>query len=139
MSDNLTNEQIRQLYMETLKSKEKIYNYTYNNIESNVKLSDLADFILKIRTTLNIPSYVDDEKLLMGFLPQFYEIFEAEGDKVFNYHCLKYLKDSIPKKVESNIVEPININEIKITRFESSDVQRHPLVTKIIDAYKKNQ
>jgi len=114
MSANLSNEQIRQLYMETLKSKEKIYNYTYNNIESNVKLSDLADFILKIRTTLNIPSYVDDEKLLMGFLPQFYEIFEAEGDKVFNYHCLKYLKDNIPKKVESNIVEPININEIKI-------------------------
>ena len=114
MSDNLTNEQIRQLYMETLKNKEKIYNYTYNNIEKNVKLSDLAEFILKIRKTLNIPSYVDDEKLLMGFLPQFYEIFEAEGDKVFNYHCLKYLKDKIPKKVESNIVEPIQINEIKI-------------------------
>ena len=86
MSENLSNEQIRQIYMETLKSKEKIYNYTYNNIESNVKLSDLADFILKIRTTLNIPSYVDDEKLLMGFLPQFYEIFEAEGDKIGRAH-----------------------------------------------------
>ncbi len=32
-----------------------------------------------------------------------------------------------------------NIEEIKITRFDSNDVQRHPLVTKIIDAYKKNQ
>ena len=114
MSNNLSNEEIRKLYMETLKNKEKIYNYTYNNIEKNVKLSDLAEIILKIRKTLNIPSYVDDEKLLMGFLPQFYEIFEAEGDKVFNYHCLKYLKAKIPKKVESNIIEPIQINEIKI-------------------------
>jgi dsRNA-specific ribonuclease len=114
MSNNLTNEQIRQLYMETLKNKEKIYNYTYNNIEKNVKIGDIAETILKIRKTLNIPSYVDDEKLLIGFLPQHYEIFEAEGDKVFNYHCLKYLKAKIPKKVESNIVEPIGINEIKI-------------------------
>ena len=32
-----------------------------------------------------------------------------------------------------------NIEEIKIIRFDSSDVQRHPLVSKIIDAYKKNQ
>ena len=32
-----------------------------------------------------------------------------------------------------------NIEEIKITRFDSNDVQRHPLVSKIIDAYKKNQ
>ena len=32
-----------------------------------------------------------------------------------------------------------NIEEIKITRFDSSDVQRHPLVSKIIDAYKKNE
>ena len=114
MSNNLNNEQIIQLNMETLKSNEKIYNYTYNNNESSVKLSDLAELILEIRNKLNIPSYVDDEKLLMGFLPQHYEIFEAEGDKVFNYHCLKYLKSKIPKKVESNIVEPIVINEIKV-------------------------
>ena len=32
-----------------------------------------------------------------------------------------------------------NIQDIKIIRFEASDVQRHPLVSKIIDAYKKNQ
>ena len=32
-----------------------------------------------------------------------------------------------------------NIEEIQITRFDSNDVQRHPLVSKIIDAYKKNQ
>ena len=36
-----------------------------------------------------------------------------------------------------NILE--NIQDIKIIRFEATDVQRHPLVTKIIDAYKKNQ
>ncbi len=36
-----------------------------------------------------------------------------------------------------NILE--NIQDIKIIRFEATDVQRHPLVIKIIDAYKKNQ
>ena len=43
----------------------------------------------------------------------------------------------------SGLLESINIldniEEIKISRFESDDVQRHPLVSKIIDAYKKNQ
>ena len=31
-----------------------------------------------------------------------------------------------------------DIEEIKIVKFDSSDVQRHPLVSKIIEAYKKN-
>jgi phosphate starvation-inducible PhoH-like protein len=31
-----------------------------------------------------------------------------------------------------------NIEEIKIVKFDSTDVQRHPLVSKIIEAYKKN-
>ena len=30
-----------------------------------------------------------------------------------------------------------NIEEIKIVKFDSTDVQRHPLVSKIIEAYKK--
>jgi len=31
-----------------------------------------------------------------------------------------------------------NIEEIKIVKFDATDVQRHPLVSKIIEAYKKN-
>jgi phosphate starvation-inducible PhoH-like protein len=31
-----------------------------------------------------------------------------------------------------------NIDEIKIVTFDALDVQRHPLVSKIIEAYKKN-
>ena len=49
----------------------------------------------------------------------------------------------LPSSKSSRLLKSVNIlddiDEIKITRFESSDVQRHPLVTKIIDAYKKNQ
>ncbi len=49
----------------------------------------------------------------------------------------------LPSSKSSGLLKSVNIlddiDEIKITRFESSDVQRHPLVTKIIDAYKKNQ
>ena len=48
----------------------------------------------------------------------------------------------LPNSKYSGLLKSINIlddiEEIKITRFESSDVQRHPLVSKIIDAYKKN-
>ena len=48
----------------------------------------------------------------------------------------------LPNSRSSGLLKSINIlddiEEIKITRFESSDVQRHPLVSKIIDAYKKN-
>lgn len=48
----------------------------------------------------------------------------------------------LPNSKSSGLLKSINIlddiEEIKITRFESSDVQRHPLVSKIIDAYKKN-
>ena len=48
----------------------------------------------------------------------------------------------LPNSKSSGLLKSINIldsiQEIKITRFESSDVQRHPLVSKIIDAYKKN-
>ena len=49
----------------------------------------------------------------------------------------------LPTSKSSGLLKSINIldniEEIKITRFETSDVQRHPLVSKIIDAYKKNQ
>jgi len=49
----------------------------------------------------------------------------------------------LPSSKSSGLLKSVNIlddiDEIKITRFESSDVQRHPLVTKIIEAYKKNQ
>ena len=31
-----------------------------------------------------------------------------------------------------------NIEEIKVVKFDATDVQRHPLVSKIIEAYKKN-
>ena len=31
-----------------------------------------------------------------------------------------------------------NVEEIKIVKFDATDVQRHPLVSKIIEAYKKN-
>ena len=48
----------------------------------------------------------------------------------------------LPNSKSSGLLKSINIlddiEEIKITRFESADVQRHPLVSKIIDAYKKN-
>ena len=48
----------------------------------------------------------------------------------------------LPNSKSSGLLKSINIlddiEEIKITRFESFDVQRHPLVSKIIDAYKKN-
>ena len=49
----------------------------------------------------------------------------------------------LPLSKSSGLLKSINIldniEEIKITRFDSNDVQRHPLVSKIIDAYKKNQ
>ena len=49
----------------------------------------------------------------------------------------------LPGSKSSGLLKAINIlddiDEIKITRFDTSDVQRHPLVSKIIDAYKKNQ
>lgn len=49
----------------------------------------------------------------------------------------------LPGSKSSGLLKSINIldnlEEIKIVRFDSSDVQRHPLVSKIIDAYKKNQ
>ena len=49
----------------------------------------------------------------------------------------------LPLSKSSGLLKSINIldniEEIKIVRFDSSDVQRHPLVSKIIDAYKKNQ
>ena len=49
----------------------------------------------------------------------------------------------LPTSKSSGLLKSINIldniEEIKITRFETADVQRHPLVSKIIDAYKKNQ
>ena len=47
----------------------------------------------------------------------------------------------LPISKSSGLLKSINIldniEEIKITRFDSNDVQRHPLVSKIIDAYKK--
>ena len=49
----------------------------------------------------------------------------------------------LPLSKSSGLLKSINIldniEEIKIIRFDSNDVQRHPLVSKIIDAYKKNQ
>jgi len=49
----------------------------------------------------------------------------------------------LPVSKTSGLIKSINIldniEEIKITRFDSNDVQRHPLVSKIIDAYKKNE
>ena len=49
----------------------------------------------------------------------------------------------LPASKSSGLLKSINIldniEEIQITRFDSIDVQRHPLVSKIIDAYKKNQ
>ena len=49
----------------------------------------------------------------------------------------------LPASKSSGLLKSINIldnlEEIKINRFDSNDVQRHPLVSKIIDAYKKNQ
>ena len=49
----------------------------------------------------------------------------------------------LPGSKSSGLLKSINIlddiDEIKITRFDTSDVQRHPLVSKIIDAYKKKQ
>ena len=49
----------------------------------------------------------------------------------------------LPASKSSGLLKSMNIlddiEEIKITRFDSNDVQRHPLVSKIIDAYKKNQ
>ena len=49
----------------------------------------------------------------------------------------------LPAPKSSGLLKSINIldniEEIQITRFDSNDVQRHPLVSKIIDAYKKNQ
>ena len=49
----------------------------------------------------------------------------------------------LPASKSSGLLKSINIlddiKEIKITRFDSNDVQRHPLVSKIIDAYKKKQ
>ena len=49
----------------------------------------------------------------------------------------------LPASKSSGLLKSINIldniEEIQISRFDSNDVQRHPLVSKIIDAYKKNQ
>ena len=49
----------------------------------------------------------------------------------------------LPSSKSSGLIKSVNIlddiKDIKIIRFESTDVQRHPLVTKIINAYKKNQ
>ena len=48
----------------------------------------------------------------------------------------------LPASKSSGLLKSINIldniEEIQITRFDSNDVQRHPLVSKIIDAYKIN-
>ena len=49
----------------------------------------------------------------------------------------------LPPSKSSGLLKSVNIldnlDEIKISRFDTTDVQRHPLVSKIIDAYKKNQ
>ena len=49
----------------------------------------------------------------------------------------------LPSSKSSGLIKSVNIlddiKDIKIIRFEATDVQRHPLVTKIINAYKKNQ
>ena len=49
----------------------------------------------------------------------------------------------LPLSKSSGLIKSVNIlddiKDIKIIRFEATDVQRHPLVTKIINAYKKNQ
>ena len=49
----------------------------------------------------------------------------------------------LPPSKSSGLLKSVNIldnlDEIKITRFDTTDVQRHPLVSKINDAYKKNQ
>ena len=49
----------------------------------------------------------------------------------------------LPPSKSSGLLKSVNIldnlDEIKITRFDTTDVQRHPLVSKIIDAYKKNK
>ncbi len=49
----------------------------------------------------------------------------------------------LPSSKSSGLIKSVNIlddiKDIKIVRFEATDVQRHPLVTKIINAYKKNQ
>ncbi len=49
----------------------------------------------------------------------------------------------LPPSKSSGLLKSIDIlqsiSEIKVVKFDSSDVQRHPLVTKIIDAFKKNQ
>jgi len=48
----------------------------------------------------------------------------------------------LPNKSQSGLVEAQNIvkeiKEISITNFDHNDVVRHPLVTKIVEAYKKN-
>jgi len=48
----------------------------------------------------------------------------------------------LPNKSHSGLVESQkilkNINEISIINFDHNDVIRHPLVTKIVEAYKKN-
>ena len=49
----------------------------------------------------------------------------------------------LPPSKSSGLLKSVNIldnlDEIKLTRFDTTDVHRHPLVSKIIDAYKKNQ
>ena len=48
----------------------------------------------------------------------------------------------LPNKSQSGLVESQNIlkgiKEISITNFDHNDVIRHPLVSKIVEAYKKN-
>ena len=62
------------------------------------------------------------------------------GEKISN---IKSIIDENLLGVMLSCVSPENyehnLEEIKIIRFDSNDVQRHPLVSKIIDAYKKNQ
>jgi phosphate starvation-inducible PhoH-like protein len=47
----------------------------------------------------------------------------------------------LPKNITSGLSHVLNVmnkvKEIGVTEFNSSDVVRHPLVRKIIDAYKK--
>ena len=48
----------------------------------------------------------------------------------------------LPNKSNSGLIESQkilkNINEISIINFDHNDVVRHPLVTKIVEAYQKN-
>ena len=114
--NNLTEQQIRDLYIRSLKNKDKINKYTYNLEEYDIRISDdgVAEWIIETRKKLKIPSEVTDELLLHGFLPGFYELYEAFGDKIFNMYCVNYLYNLIPKKTDEQIITPISIREIKL-------------------------